>query len=55
MIAGTVPFWCWSGGDLNRQRHREIPDLLNQYSDHCLFQVRIVRRQALIAIAKALQ
>jgi hypothetical protein len=36
-------------------RGTEIPDLLDQYSDHCLFQVRIVRRQALIAIAKALR
>lgn len=36
-------------------RGTEIPDLLEQYSDHCLFQVRIVRRQALIQIAKALK
>lgn len=36
-------------------RGTEIPDLLDQYSDHCLFQVRIVRRQALIDIATALK
>ena len=36
-------------------RGTEIPDLLDQYSDHCLFQVRIVRRQALTHIAKALR
>jgi hypothetical protein len=34
-------------------RGTEIPDLLDQYSDHCLFQVRIVGRQALIDIATA--
>ena len=36
-------------------RGTEILDLLDQYSGHCLFQVRIVRRQALIHIAKALR
>lgn len=36
-------------------RGTEIPDLLDRYSDHCLFQVRIVRRRALIDIAKALR
>lgn len=36
-------------------RGTEISDLLEQYSGHCLFQVRIVRRQALIHIAEALR
>ncbi|MGB3486528.1 MAG: hypothetical protein WBA62_00350 [Xanthobacteraceae bacterium] len=36
-------------------RGTEISDLLDQYSSHGLFQVRIVRRQALVDIAKALK
>jgi len=36
-------------------RGTEIPDLLDQYSGHCLFQVRIVKRRVLIDIAKALR
>jgi hypothetical protein len=37
------------------ERGTEIPDLLDLYSDHCFFQVRIVRRRALIDIAAALK
>lgn len=37
------------------ERGTEIPDLLDRYSDHCFFQVRIVRRRALIDIAAALK
>ena len=37
------------------ERGTEIPDLLDRYSGHCLFQARIVRRDALIDIAAALK
>lgn len=36
-------------------RGTEIPDLLDLYSSHCFFQVRIVRRQTLIEIGTALK
>jgi hypothetical protein len=37
------------------ERGTDVPDLLDLYSEHPFFQVRIVRRQALVDIAKALK
>ncbi|QOZ08101.1 hypothetical protein [Bradyrhizobium sp. CCBAU 51765] len=37
------------------ERGTEIPDLLDLYSSHPFFQVRIVRRRALIDIGAALK